>query len=367
MNSIYNIISHDEVKALPLHVLKEIAIILKLDEKSNADELAFFVWKKIKDDMSARKFVLEPFKSLLLCGRTRTSVTWFRFPKRDVSWVIPAINEALNGDLFSGNAPIDGNADISIVSGASGINEEEYILIYRVKEGGKHQTTATGDLEYVPKMTRIPVIFNAKYRTFEIRSSYRIATRITEHFMELVRRPESIVQIDIMSLYKNNVEKIADELGGRLIDSSVRMEYPDIEISGAMTNTFAKILTALDRYLSGNDDITDLKQTLDDAKASNNEFENMPIISLLMAKIGTLKMGVDNGDLREVNLYEHGKPYMQNQSALIRIADIFAPTKEYTIQVGVSTKNIVFLNATTEDMINFVREKLMGQLLKDEQ
>ena len=359
MHNIFDIISYEEIKSLPSPALKEIAQNLDIKKVANKDEVAFDIWKKLEGDKALRESSLNSFKGLLLCGSR--SVFWYRFVKEDVSWVRPAIAKALDVDLFSNEVPLDEDADVSIASGARGINEGEYIIIYRVKVGGIRQTTSTG-VNFVPRIVRIPVIINETHRTLEIRSDSRIARIIAMHFEELVQRPECLSQIDIMSLFGNSVEKIADELGGRLVDSSAHTEYSDIELTDGMRQTIASIFDAVDNYLAGAEDIDGLRNVLDNAKVIISEYEHKPILSLFMTKIGTLKMGVNNGDLRESPMYEKLKHLIQNRTALICINDILYPSKVYTIKVGITTKNIVFMSDTTEYMINFVRAKIMGRL-----
>ena len=126
-------------------------------------------------------------------------------------------------------------------------------------------------------------------------------------------------------------------------------------------------LKAIDEFYIEKD-YNNLINSLKNIDISTNEIGFIPLLLGGLSKIG-ISSKLDNiKDITNQPMYKLLEGYLLHQSGYLRIVDSIG--KEYSIQIGISTNNIIFKsNCTDEKFIDLVRSKLINiyqEVIKEE-
>lgn len=190
----------------------------------------------------------------------------------------------------------------------------------------------------------------------EVRSGLKDAKRV----MESLWRPFTNItysEVGMLNKYENSLESFKESLyNGRFVDV---LSVPDqnIELTKAQSELLVDILQTLDEYFLTKD-IDKLNNELQNSKIDT---EGMKFTQLFLA--GMSKIGIEvrpdvKEDLSGQSLYSILKEYVTDHRGYIEFC-YPEDANRYTIQVGISTNTISFKSSVTEEVIDYIREKIL--------
>eukprot|EP00828_Plagiopyla_frontata_P001228 TRINITY_DN0_c4124_g1_i6.p1 TRINITY_DN0_c4124_g1~~TRINITY_DN0_c4124_g1_i6.p1 ORF type:complete len:165 (+),score=14.95 TRINITY_DN0_c4124_g1_i6:1-495(+) len=140
-------------------------------------------------------------------------------------------------------------------------------------------------------------------------------------------------------------------------DSYKAVPSEETDLTEADGVAIASIIQAIDEYFDDNDG-TKLLSTLEEMDYNT---EGLSLSSILLAGIDNVGMKIRNNSERDMSgqsLYTILKDHLIEDSSYIRFAIVNGGTK-YTMQVGLKSNNIVFRSSVTEDVISYIRDKVL--------
>ncbi len=360
MLTIPNIAIISDLVQLPKAMLQDICTNLNLPDDGSVAELSDKIWRRIEDSYTIQDQALEPCKQKILCGRT--SVTWYHLDSGgDLSGTKELIINNLRFNPFKRiEIPIAENLQSQpvLISGSL-INESEYYLRFIYKSGmarhfyGNHMIMN-------PKSSTVTVYINENTGCIEVRSDPTTAKKVASSLAQLISQEISMAQTDIIAPFGHDVARMADALGGELIDASAKPELILEDFSQEQADAVVSILSVLDTYLV-EDDAEKLREELSDAKSAfSEELLLVPFTALILNGLEKVGMGVSGRDLRGLPLYDYLQPYLQHQGGFIQFRhNEDGVTSDYTIRVGLKSNSIYFVTSATENVIRYVRERVL--------
>jgi len=352
---------------LPKFVLVDIANEIGLPGTNlNVIDLATGIYEKCNKDRRNWSIAIPCAEKYLFAGKT--SVCWYNFCCiNNQKTILEIITDKIGfNPLQQKNTDIqDANITTSprIVGGkALSDDNSQYLLRLVFKSCVKRKYNGfTLSSESIP--TFVTVIVDEGKKFIEVRGNDKTAKKIESYFGALLKNEnEPLERRNIIAHFGNNIERLADILEGNLIETiSIPEEILD-ELKEDQVNAIANILMSLDEYfITG--DLTKTEEILQNSRACfYNEAENylsVPFSAIVLAGMNRLGMAA-NDELRNQPLYTALQPYLQHQGGFLKF-----PLAEngvinyYTIKVGLETNTIFFVTPSTEECINYVRNKIL--------
>ncbi|GAA0076212.1 hypothetical protein UT300005_05900 [Clostridium sp. CTA-5] len=235
------------------------------------------------------------------------------------------------------------------------LGNNKYIIRLYVPTGQK--TVDNGlELKRIKTISNTTVIIDLNEKLLEVRSSSKYADKIANSICDYLH----IINHDgkrILGNHSNSLEKFRDSLNnGKFIDTT---SIPDenIELTSSENQLVVKTLESLDEYF--------IDKGLDKLINSLNDMnpEGTPFTQLLLAGMSKIGMAVKpnaDDDLSQKSLYKLFKGYMTDYSGYITFTlpgDIHEI--RYTLLVGVKTNTISFRSSVTEEVIDYVKSKIV--------
>ena len=330
MNTIANIITLGDLIRLPKEMLKEICDDLGVHDDGAADLLAERIWEKMKEAPDVQEAVFERCGNRVFGGRT--SSTWYHSVEGDLKGMKDLIVQNSKVNPFEEkHVPRELGTDPVLVSAAPLEGDGEYLLRYMYKTGVSR--VLVGDtLERTARTAVTTVYVNEEKGILEIRSEPKAAAKIARNLGILTK---TLVKMEQQTApFGFSVEKIADLLGGELIDATGKPELLLEEFSRSQADSVLQILQALDLYFES-EDIEELEENLTSARQSlGDEFSALPFTVLILSGMEKVGLGVKGRDLRGLPLWDTLKPHLQQQGGWIQFKVLEDGVyNQYTIRV----------------------------------
>ncbi|MED3897395.1 hypothetical protein P4797_20695 [Priestia aryabhattai] len=358
-----NIVTYQDVRRLSKSILQEICINLSLTNEGSQSELAEKVWIKVRGDQQLQKDAFESYKDHVLAGKT--SVSWFEFiNSSNISGLKEHIIEESIGNPFNNVlnfAPEDIDSSPLLISAANGDEEGEYYLRYVFKSGTYSDFDGV-DLTVRSRTSLATVYVNEKKGILEVRSNPSHANKIAVNLARLLKQQISLTHKDILAPFGHNTERMADALGGKLIDATGVPQLLLEELTEAQAEALVSVLSAIDQFLK-DDGNEQLEECLRSARETfGEELLNLPFVAIVLSGMSRVGLGVDGRDLRGTPLYDILAPHLQHQGGYIHF-DVEEDNlkQSYTIQVGTKSNSIYFATPATENVIKKIRESIIIQ------
>lgn len=357
MFTIQNVTLLNDIMRLPRESLHEISTDLNIPTDCPSSELAVRIWERLNGNGELQNRALEPYRNKVLCGKT--SVTWYHLSEgATLQGAKRQILENCGFNPFETvQVPEPENLTSTpvLISAAPGEDENEYYLRFMHKSGMARNIFGT-QMNVYPNTDVKTVYVKEAAGCIEVRTDARSAGKFATSLARLVRQQITISQTDIMAPFGNNIERIADALGGEFIDVVSKPELFLEDITEAQANAVVGILTALDGYFL-DDNFEGLQENLQEARnILSNSLNAIPFTALMLNGLEKVGMGAAK-ELRGHPLYEFLRPRIQHQGGYIQFQiPEDGVVQTYTIRVGIRTNSIQFLTPATENAINHVRE-----------
>lgn len=360
MLTIQNIALIKDIVGLPKETLRLICTNAELPTEGTVNDLAYRIWETIREDSQAQIRVLESVANRILAGRTAT--TWYRSIEegalRGAKQIIIE-NTTFNPFERVVLPPIENLTNEPVLIGAAnGNTENQYYLRFIYKSG--YVRDYYRDVESRP-ITKICTVFiNEEAGIVEVRAEPKVAKGIAESLFELIQQRILMEQYEVLAPFGNNIEQLANALSGELIDTESKPEETLLEeFDSEQAEAIVDILAALDTYFE-DQDIATLQENLGNAQETlGDDLLATPFTAIILAGLQRVSMG-SKRELRGQPLYDFLRPHLQHQTGFIRFSHpqngILQP---YTIRVGTRANSIVFITPATEEVINYVRSRIL--------
>lgn len=360
MLTIQNISLLNDIIRLPRESLQEISADLNLPTDCSVTEMAEKIWIGIYQNPELQNRVLDQHRHKILCGKT--SVTWYSLPNGALNGAKQLIieNSGFNPFQVLNIPPADELTSTPVlISAAPGDSDAEYYLRFMYKSGvSRHFHGAQLDLR--PNSGVKTVYVNEDTGCIEVRTDAKASGKFASNLASLIRQHITMTQINFLVPFGNDIERIADALGGELIDAVAKPELLLEDFTQDQANGVVSILSALDAFFE-QEDIDVLQDSLQAARTIfGDEMLAIPFTALILNGLEKVGMGVTGRDLRGLPLYDFLKPHLQNQGGFIHFElPENGVMQSYTIRVGLKTNSIYFMTPATENAINHVREHII--------
>lgn len=336
--------------------MKEICVDLNLDDSGTKADLTSRIWNYILKNKQMQVDALIRCQNKLLAGQT--SITWYLFDGK-IENAEELIKRNLNFNPFEEILtphPEELTTNPVLICAANGLNSNEIYLRYMYKSGVRTEYYATG-VTVSPRSDISTVYLDKQLGILEVRGDTRKSEVIAKNVAKLLNK--QIVIEQVTAPFAQNLDNIADRLGGELIDATSKPEFIIQNFSEEQTEAIVNILDALDNFLKSND-TDELVEELSKANAVfDDEILSIPFAALILNGMEKVGLG-GTRELRGLPLYDSLSPYLQHQGGYVRFKYIEDNIeKSYTIRVGVNTNSIYFNTPSTEQVIDYVRKNVI--------
>ncbi|AWK52195.1 hypothetical protein DIC82_14830 [Clostridium beijerinckii] len=285
----------------------------------------------------------------------RTSLKWYRLDfdeenREDIIRKLESPDNYFNDKLEVETSHIESIRKYTCLN----IDENKYLIRLYVPTGTKRVDNGV-TLNKFTTISNTTVIVDLEKSILEVRSSSKFADKIANEICGYL----GIINHEgkrILGKYRDSIEKLRDSLdNGKFIDAT---SIPDqnIELTSEENQLVVETLEALDEYF--------IDKELDKLINSLNEMDpaGIPFTQLLLAGMSKIGMAVkrnDKDDLSKKSLYNLFKGYMTDYSGFITFSLPGNDDINYTIQVGLKTNTISFRSSVTEDVIDYIKGKIV--------
>lgn len=358
MNTIAKITLIQDVMNLPKGTLEEICTDLNLDSTGYKGELATRIFAYLKQNTDVQEEILQKYSNKVFAGKT--SLSWFRLDDGlSVSKFKDLIKKNYSSDLFDSliiPTITEITTDPQLIGAAEGFTSTEIFLRLMYKSGIIQEPYGT-EIRTTPRTSLATVYYDENTGVLEIRGDSRKAEAFAKVIAKSLSQQVNLEQVK--APFEQRIGDIADKLDGELIDTNSTPEMILENFEEEQTQAVANVLKALDDYFATND-TEQLAQQLQEANtAFGNQKISLPFSALILLGMDRVGLGGES-EIRGLPLYDYLNPNLQEQGGYIRF-NFYDDgiEKSYTIRVGMKSRSIYFTTPATENVIAYVREKVI--------
>ncbi|MES1040627.1 SAP domain-containing protein [Peribacillus simplex] len=356
MHHIKDIMFIQDLFKLTKPILKDIAADLNIDTTLNKNELVLRIYDNRNRFSEDTVIKLE---NRILATKA-TAVTWYNLDGGvTVHDFRRLINDNSNFNPFESMNEIQEN-DVTttpeLLIGSAALNESGTFLRYIYKSGVRYETTPT-TIRPITRSAISTVYYDADRGILEIRGDTRKAPDIARKVAQTLGL--QITMEPVEAPFNQEMGDIADRLKGQLTEATSKPELIFEKFSEGELNSVVNVLRALDEYMQTKD-IDVLETHLQNASDSFMQGEAIvPFAALVMSGMETLGMA-GSSEIRMLPLFSYLNPHLQHQGGFIKFPFNIENVEEtFTIRIGINTQSVVFVSQVTEDVIDFVRDRVI--------
>ncbi|MDF2610058.1 MAG: hypothetical protein K0R92_1532 [Lachnospiraceae bacterium] len=344
-----NLYTQADFMNLTLDEVNEIKKLVDLNFPDDLDERVY-LFNNI-NILESNETVNNKITNKILAGQV--SVKWYKY-RYDDNFTKDILKEKLQKPEHGYNLSILSRTDkIDTVSCVINHNNI-YILKIFISDG--YKTITNGINSYRQEQIRsIIVKIDIDNCWIEIRCPESKCNRI-ENIVSRDLGLVNITEVSILRKYSGDINSFKNSLeNGRYLNWTAIPSEP-LELTEDDKSALASIIKYIDDYLHDKDSVK-LVESLD---SMNYDTEDLSIIALLLAGVGSMGMGIKKNsdkDMSDQSLYTILKDYIIENKSYISFAT-HADGILYTMQVGLKSNNIVFRSSVTEDVIEYIRNKI---------
>lgn len=357
---VVDIIFFTDILKLPKQSLKDICTDLRLESTGSSFDLASRIHEYIRLNNNE---ALNRVQSRLLAGKT--SVTWFLGNQENIfENVLEKIYEiSPNLENNIEHIPTEQiTTDPRLIAIAQGMGNKIYLRF--IYNSSVRREVNGLNVNTVAKTEITTVLIDTGSNILEIRTESKKAARIASAIATLLGEEISFEQITVLNNFDNNVELIANALEGELIDATSTPELNLENLNREHTTAMLDILNALNSFFEEEDEEALLTTMRDSLEIFDDHILTVPFTALILNGMEKVGLRVNEGDLRNHPLYETLSPHLLHQGGFIKFnVTISGVEQSFTIRVGITTNSIYFTTPAMEEVITFVNERVVNQLV----
>lgn len=329
----------------------EITKLLDIDIPEDSDKYQFLYdnINLIEDNKEANKIL----NKKILAGQV--SIKWYKY-EYDDNFTKEALKMKLESKKFGYN--IDAKEKIQSTEKdniLSIVNDREIYTIKMFIFDG-YQRYNNG-IEYKKEeiMKSIIVKININDCWVEIRANDERCAK-TEKILE-AKLGLDLKSVRILNKYKNEPSIFKNDLIDGFYLNYKAAPSESIKLTIEDGKMIANIIDIIDDYLINKNG----ENVLNSLEKLNFDTEGLSFSSLLLAGIDNLGMKMKNDsdkDMSKQTLYTILKDHFIEDSSYIKFKNI-KDGDEFTMRLGLKTNSIAFKSSVTEDVITYIREKIL--------
>jgi len=354
----------NDVSKLPKIDLEAICADLDISPVGSAEELTNNIWNKLEKNQEKKISILDGYRQKLLSGRT--SVSWFKVTSgATLKGAKQKIIEKAKFNPFQ-VAQIPSPETLTstpvLVNASQGFSEDEYFLRFMFKTGNARNFYAD-KVTTTPKNKIVTVFVDEKNGFVEIRTDFHTVGKVAIALGRLIEQEINLEKVNIAKKFGNKVEAIAQALSGNVVGASSKpLEQCSEELAEEESKVLVSILQIVDAFLSSEIEADVFSEKMVEIRDNNIDLlEGTKFIALILSGLGKVGLDASKHTLKDSPLYEMLKPFVINQEGNISFSVIEEGiSNEYLIRVGFTTNSVVFVTASTEKTIKFVRDVLLN-------
>ncbi|WP_370225310.1 hypothetical protein [Cytobacillus sp.] len=361
MHEIGDIVFLNDISKLPKETLQDICTDLTIDTSGTSADLANRVWEYVQKNRRKQDSPIKASFNKLLAGKT--SVSWFELENE--TSLVGLKDKIIKGSKFNPFTEIklpqthELTTEPVLFAAANGEKENQYFLRYAYRNGVRRHTDFT-EVNFVPRSDVATVYIDEESGLIEVRTDSKNSQKVASSLAKLVQQQITLEQKKVLAPFGNKVGLIADRLKGEMIDTTSTPELIFDDLEEEHTKSIIEILNALNTFFD-EDDETELVNRLRQASDIFGEhLLTVPFTALILCGMEKVGMRTTVGDLRNQPLYVNLAPHLQNQGGFIKFDfPISGVERSFTIRVGKTTNSVSFTTPATEEVIKFVRERII--------
>jgi hypothetical protein len=329
--------------------LKEI-LDLEIPDEIDDYEYLYENINILEEDCEANKVI----SGKILAGQV--SVKWFEFRYSD-DFTKESLRERLECEELGYNVDITQRLNLNIENDIVSIikNGDIYTIKVFISDGYKRVTNGIQSRRE-PTVKSVIVNIDIENCWIEIRANEEKCKKINK-ILESRLRLKNIGGIRILKNYHNKINEFKDSLIDGFYLKYKAIPSEEIDFTEDDGIAIATMVRAIDEYFNDKDD----KKLLVTLERMNYDTEGLSLSSILLAGIDNVGVKIRNDsekDASEQSLYTILKGNLIEDSSYIRFSAVENGPK-YTMQVCMNNNNIVFRSSVTEEVISYMRNKIL--------
>lgn len=354
MNTVKSLIFAQDLNKLNNSFLQEICEEMGLQSTGLSNELTIRIWNAFST-ISAE--TLKKIESSIFTGAT--SLAWYKTTNE--SKLIDLKNTLINKLSFNPfeeiHLPDNGVDNDPVIIGAADIENKNAYYLRLMYKASVNVDFYMSDARQHVKHDIITVYIDVDKDIVEVRGSSKIAKKIVQSLANILDGEFEFKQFDFLEAFDNKLERIADELGGQLIDAIGRPNGIVDDFDEQKGEAVVSILSAIDEYYNIGE-LSVLQESLNNEEI-REVLETTPFTLVLLSGLETVGLGSIR-ELRGLPLYDYLEKYLKKQKGSILFEhSVSGVVEEYSIRIGVKTKTFKFNVSAPENVLQYVRSKLI--------
>lgn len=330
--------------------ISKIKEVLDLNIPSEVDDYEYLYENinMLESDDNANRIISQK----ILAGQV--SAKWFTF-KYNEEFTQEILRERLESQDLGYNVDVSTRLNINndIVSIVK--NGNLYTLKIFIPDGYKRVTNGIQSRRE-PIVRSVIVNIDIENCWVEIRANEDKCKKINR-ILEVKLGLKDTAGIRILRKYNDDINRFKDDLIDGFYLKYKAIPCEEIELTEQDGIAIATIVGAVDEYFKDKEN----KKLIDILEKLDYDTEGLSISSILLAGIDNMGMKVKNDskkDVSEQSLYTLLKNDLIEDSSYIRFSTV--PNGiQYTMQVGMHSNSIVFRTSVTEEVITYIRNKIL--------
>jgi hypothetical protein len=292
--------------------------------------------------------------SKLLAGQV--TVKWLRFCYSG-DFTEEKLKSRLESQKNGYNMTIEERLNDDTEDGIVCIQNNDVFYTVRIVLNCGTQKIVTNDFSYRRISIRKTIIVNVNIekKWIELRCENKLINRVKD----ILRRDlgvDNIQDIEVTNKYRN-IEEFKNDLCGGFRENIIATPMAELKLENEDKIEFAKMFSLLDDYIVERNSeklITGLSEL-------KLKFSGTPIILIILSNIGTMKFDVSYGaeeDYDQSLIHLLTKDFTTENSSYIKFSTYEGGTR-YTLKLSIKDKSIRFVSSVTEDVIQYIRDKVV--------
>lgn len=331
--------------------ISQLKTMLNLDVPEEVDDYEYLYENMniIEENFDANKIISEK----LLAGQV--SVKWFKF-EYDNEFTKDILKERLESVDLGYNVEVRNRLELDIKNDIVSIisNNNIYTIKIFISDGYKRVSNGV-ESRKEPIVKSVIVNIDIENNWIEIRANEEKCKKISK-ILESKLGFNKIDGIRILNKY-NNINEFKNSLINGFYLKYKAIPCEEIELTEEDGISIATIVKAIDEYFNDKD----TSKLIDTLEELEYDTEGLSLNSILLAGIDNVGMKMRNDserDVSEQSLYTLLKDNFIEDSSYIRFS-IVPNGIQYTMQVGINSNSIVFRSSVTEEVISYIRDKIL--------
>ncbi|HFD2083861.1 hypothetical protein [Clostridium perfringens] len=331
--------------------ISQLKTMLDLDVPEEVDDYEYLYENMniIEENFDANKIISEK----LLAGQV--SVKWFKF-EYDNEFTKDILKERLESVDLGYNVEVRNRLELDIKNDIVSIisNNNIYTIKIFISDGYKRVSNGV-ESRKEPIVKSVIVNIDIENNWIEIRANEEKCKKISK-ILESKLGFNKIDGIRILNKY-NNINEFKNSLINGFYLKYKAIPCEEIELTEEDGISIATIVKAIDEYFNDKD----TSKLIDTLEELEYDTEGLSLNSILLAGIDNVGMKMRNDserDVSEQSLYTLLKDNFIEDSSYIRFS-IVPNGIQYTMQVGINSNSIVFRSSVTEEVISYIRDKIL--------